>query len=313
MLSARIQMRRKDFQHDAVAIASLTLADLKQAEKEESSHMMISNPQVKVLCKHVFAASGRVKGSDKMRASYRGQVWETCLKLRGPSLWLTINPSDLHDPIVQLFAGKEIDMDDFNAKLGPDSSRRAANVAHNPYAALKYFFFVINTVLSTLFGITVSKDHVSTEPGILGHVLGYFGVVEAQGHSTLHVHMLLWLEDAPNAEEMHTLLETEQFRQWIRNFIRHNIKAHVDGLDDEMIKLMPREAQLAYSHPPNPDDDKWIENFLDKLRQVVRSQQIHTCTRMTCLHFNKHGRLTCKCRVLQLALKGLGEASKSLR
>ena len=58
MLSAHIQMRRKDFQCDAVAIASLTLADLKQAEKEELSHVMISNPQVKALRKHVFAASG---------------------------------------------------------------------------------------------------------------------------------------------------------------------------------------------------------------------------------------------------------------
>lgn len=150
-----------------------------------------------------------------MRASYRGQVWGTCLMLRGPSLWLTINPCDLHDPIMQLFAGEEIDMDQFNAKLGPDSSHRAANVAQDPYAAAKFFFFIINTVLSTLFGIEVSKDHVYSQPGLLGRITDYFGVVEAQGRGTLHVHMLLWLEDAPNAEEMHLLLQRESFRERI--------------------------------------------------------------------------------------------------
>ncbi|KAF8119739.1 hypothetical protein EV363DRAFT_1145398, partial [Boletus edulis] len=140
LLSARIQMNRRDFEHDAVAISSLTMADLKQAEKEEAEHLPISNPRVKLLRKHVFTCSGRVKGSDKTRASYRGQIWGTCLRLRGPSLWITINPCDIHDPIVQIFAGEEINMDDFNATLGPDSHRRASNVAHDPYAATKYFF-----------------------------------------------------------------------------------------------------------------------------------------------------------------------------
>lgn len=164
------------------------------------------------------------------------------------------------------------------------------------YAAAKFFFFIINTVLSTLFGIEVSKDHVYSQPGLLGRITGYFGVVEAQGRGTLHVHMLLWLEDAPNAEEMHLLLQRESFRERIREFIKENIRAHVDGLDEETIKVMPREAQLAYSRPPNPDEQDWTEQFTDKLCRVVRSQQIHTCTRMTCLRYNKHGRLTCKRR-----------------
>jgi hypothetical protein len=35
------------------------------------------------------------------------------LKLCGPSLWITINPNDLHNPIAQIFIGEEIDMDKF--------------------------------------------------------------------------------------------------------------------------------------------------------------------------------------------------------
>lgn len=157
------------------------MGDLKQAEKEEALHVLISDGCVKILHKHVFAASGHVRGSDKMHISYCGQVWGMCLILQELSLWLTINPCDLHDPIVQLFAGEEIDMDQFNARLGPDSSHRAANITHDPYAAARFFFYIINTVLLTLFSIEVSKDHIYSELGLLGCVLGYFGMVEAQG------------------------------------------------------------------------------------------------------------------------------------
>ncbi|KAF9238950.1 hypothetical protein BU15DRAFT_88188 [Melanogaster broomeanus] len=180
---------------------------------------------------------------------------------RGPLLWLTINP---------FLAGEQIDMDKFNAKLGPD----------NPYAAAKYFFFSINTILRTLFGINTTKDQVHTCMGLIGRICAYFG--------TLHIHMLLWLENTPNAEQMHRLLESSDFRQHMCKYIKVNICAHVDGLDDASINTMPCETQLAYSRPLNPDDC---------LRHVVHSQQIHTCTQATCLHYNKHGHLVCKCQI----------------
>ncbi|KAF8123280.1 hypothetical protein EV363DRAFT_1180385, partial [Boletus edulis] len=140
--------------------------------------MPISNPRVKALRKHLFTSGGRVRGSDNMRASYRGQIWGTCLRLCGPSLWITINPCDIHDPILQVFAGEQIDMDKFNAALGPDYAKRASNVAKDPYAAGKYFFFSIDAIMQHLFGVNTTKDHVHTQIGLLGHVSAYFGVVE---------------------------------------------------------------------------------------------------------------------------------------
>ncbi|KAF8120374.1 hypothetical protein EV363DRAFT_1190782, partial [Boletus edulis] len=140
--------------------------------------MPISNPRVKTLRKHLFTSGGRVTGSDKMRASYRGQIWGTCLRLRGPSLWITINPCDIHDPILQVLAGEQIDMDKFDTMLGPDSARRAFNVTHDPYAAAKFFFFSIDAIMQHLFGINTTKYQVHTQMGLLGHISAYFGVVE---------------------------------------------------------------------------------------------------------------------------------------
>ncbi|KIN98994.1 hypothetical protein M404DRAFT_156273, partial [Pisolithus tinctorius Marx 270] len=163
MRSARLQMQRKDFERDALA------------------HQRITNARVRALHHHVTAANGRVEGSDNARARYRGMIWGTCLVFGGPSLWLTINPVDIHDPIVQVFAGEEIDMDNFNSSLGPDSNHCAENIASNPYAAALFFNFIIHQVLDTLFGIQKRGSRTTSHMGVLGRLSAYFGVVEAQG------------------------------------------------------------------------------------------------------------------------------------
>ncbi len=168
--SAWLQMTQNHFERDVLALNSLTVADFIQAEKEEEAHVWITNSCMNTLQKHVFTSIGRMKGSDNMQALYWGQIWGTCLHLRGPSLWMTINPTDIHDPIVQILAGEEIDMDNFDANVGPDASKWAFNVAHNPYAATQFFFFIINVVLNTLFAINTTQDRVRSGLGLLGKV-----------------------------------------------------------------------------------------------------------------------------------------------
>ncbi|KAG2029220.1 hypothetical protein BDR03DRAFT_936868 [Suillus americanus] len=172
--SARIQMRRKDFECNAFIINSLTVADLRQAEKEEADNKFISNPQVRILWKHVFATSGRVVGSDNARAWYCGQMWGTCLCLHGPSLWMTINPSDTHDPIAQAFAGEIINLDDFDPHA-------AQNIARDPFTAVKYFFFIIKAILLHLFQINTTSHQVHSEMGVLGQISRYLKLLRRKG------------------------------------------------------------------------------------------------------------------------------------
>ena len=129
----------------------------------------------------------------------------------------------MHDPIAQVFAGEEIDLDSFNALLGPSKETRARNIAMDPYAAAKFFHFIIQTTLETLFGVSVTSYQVHSSEGIFGIVSAYFGVVESQIQATLHLHILLWLLNAPSMEKMHALLHSEVFQQRIRNFIQDNI------------------------------------------------------------------------------------------
>ncbi len=243
----------------------------------------------------MHATAGRVQGSDQARYQWRSQIWATSIYLNPPSLWLTINPCDLHDPIAQAFAGEEIDLDNFIATAGPSKEKRAQNIAADPYAAAKFFHFLIRAILQALFGVDATRYQVKSGSGILGRVSAYFGTVESQGRGSLHLHMLVWLKDAPNADEMHDLLKSESFRELIRAYIRANLRAYVPGLEStDSVKNIPNETEIAYSRPPNPDEDDYDNQLVEFEQRVVRAKQVHTCAPRCCLIFDKYGRLKCK-------------------
>jgi len=52
---------------------------------------------------------------------------------------------------------------------------------------------------------------IDWKEGIFGKIQSYIGMVEVQGRGTLHLYILLWLKNAPNAMEMKTALKSENF------------------------------------------------------------------------------------------------------
>lgn len=296
--SARLQMKRRTFERDAQMLSSLTAEKLKRAEEEEEKGLPISDPVVRLLRQHIYATGGRVTGSDQSRYQLRSQIWATSIMLNAPSLWITINPCDLHDPIAQVFAGENIDLDEFDAKLGPSKEKRAQNIAADPYAAAKFFHFLIKTIFETIFGIEVGPQRIETKPGIFGYVSAYFGVVKSQGRGSLHLHLLLWLRNTPPMEEIARLLEKEEFRQRVKTFINANIRAYLPGLESgESIREIPNDVEVAYSRPPKPDSADYVEKVVDLERRVARAKNLHTCGYRQCLIPTKKG-FTCKRRAL---------------
>ena len=93
----------------------------------------------------------------KHGTSCKVKIWSTSITLNPASLWITINPCDLHDPIAQVFCGEEIDLDQFIAAMGPSKETRAHNITLDPHSAAKFFHFMIETILRTLFGVERSK------------------------------------------------------------------------------------------------------------------------------------------------------------
>jgi hypothetical protein len=167
----------------------LTPADLSFAAGEESRKVPFSNPAVRALRKHVSAVRAKVMGTDESQIKIRRQIWSTIV-VRGPlSLWITINPSDTHDPIAQVLAGVDIDLDEFVASTGPDGENRSHWIASDPHAASEFFHFIINAVIEELFGIkgrTHQRKKVVRTEAIFGKVASHIGTVEAQNRGTLH-------------------------------------------------------------------------------------------------------------------------------
>ncbi|KAF8226911.1 hypothetical protein L208DRAFT_1299605, partial [Tricholoma matsutake] len=88
-----------------------------------------------------------VIGTDKSHTQIQSQIWSTSVMRGPPLLWLTINPSDTHDPIAQFFAGHDIDMDNFSPTDGLDRCDHTLNVAADPYTAAKFFHFMVRLIL----------------------------------------------------------------------------------------------------------------------------------------------------------------------
>lgn len=291
--SAVLQMKKSTFQRNMALIATLKPSDLIIASQEEMRNVRFSNPAVRALRLELQAVRTKVKGTDESQFIVRSKIWGMNLLFNPPCLWITINPADTQDPIAQIFAGMEIDMDNFCNTAGPDHKDRAINIASDPHASATYFHFIIKCVLEILFGIKkLPNGKFDRTYGALGKVQGYIGTVEAQGRGTLHLHTLIWLKDAPNAEEMKLALKSEEFRKKMTDYIKQVIRADLDGRTDEEVKAARKVPRVSYSRPVDPRTSA-PKDIKEREMLLARALQYHKCSADACLKVVK-GTIKCK-------------------
>jgi hypothetical protein len=99
-----------------------------------------------------------------------------------PVIWLTINPSDLQNPLVLLLAGV-----DYSAAFLSSTTATVyqAVATSNPMAVAQFFHYTCKVVLDGLLATQ------SNRPSILGDVSNYFGIVETNGQGMLHLYALI--------------------------------------------------------------------------------------------------------------------------
>ncbi|KAF7305862.1 ATP-dependent DNA helicase [Mycena chlorophos] len=255
-------LQRHYFSISRAAFLRLRPAHFHAASQEEAQKRPISNPVIRALRQQLTSVRARVQGTDESRISIRAQVWGMTLRYNPPSIWATINLSDTGDPIAQVLAGVEIDLDRFVASAGPNSTSRSKTIAADPFAAAQFFHETVNVILQELFGITATVN-------------GYIGTVEAQARGTLHLHILIWLEGAPTATMMRDALKSEEFRAKMRTFIRQNIRAHIRGTTGADVLDIPVEPNIAYSRPEDPRLPNHEVRAAAAERRIARAVQPH--------------------------------------
>jgi len=149
-----------------------------------------------------------------------------------------------------------------------------------------------------LFQIRITAaGRIASALGVLGRVSAYIGVTESQGRGTLHLHALLWLSGAPSSQRLEELLQSEEFRERVRLFLRSNCRASFDDIDTvQDLDAIRSSSDVAYSRPANPRSPRYDEEGAELEKRVACTKQRHKCSMATCLRTTSSGALVCKQR-----------------
>ena len=128
-------------------------------------------------------------------------------------------------------------------------------------------------------------------------VEGYVGSVEAQGHGTLHLHMLLWLRGALTPLKMRGLLQTKGFKhQW--TFFCINLRQSETAiLESENGELVLHNQLKDYSERGRELEDY---SFLDFLLNTYPERKCMDNLWNQRVHFIEGSGCECQAQVVHL-------------
>ncbi|TDL14714.1 hypothetical protein BD410DRAFT_733689, partial [Rickenella mellea] len=159
----------------------------------------------------------------------------------------------------------------------------------------------------------------SAHSGLWGDTKAYYGTVEQQGRLTLHLHLLLWIENALSPQQIRDRLLNgdSKFQTQIVSYLESLeqgsfLQGSIESVRDS---VNSKSSLRSYQNPtetlPNPppsgcgeekcnknckncaERKTWWEFFQSTVDDLLLKSNVHTCRRTSCLK-NKYG--TCKAR-----------------
>jgi hypothetical protein len=288
-VSARVRL--PVFAAVAGQLGGITEDEVQQALQAMSApgRLENANERVRGLLRQLRIVGSAVPGSQFARAALRTKITSLIVAEGFPLFFMTVNPADLHHPLLLLLAGQRLDLDTDAPDL-PPLVERARVVASDPVAAARFFDTFVKAVLSSLV-------HV------LGPVRAHFGTVEAQGRGSLHLHLLVWIDGYTSPTAIAARLKGyPDFAARVVRRIADTISESVPPslwADDAAAPaaappdLSPSDASQPVDDapaaaaaragprhpstvlPPDPDDDDFDLLWPDDLRGLVLHMQMH--------------------------------------
>ncbi|CAF4030657.1 unnamed protein product, partial [Rotaria magnacalcarata] len=156
-------------------------------------------------------------GSAHSRSALRTKTHSLCFNLGLPSLFVAINPADIHSAVALYFAGVDLDLDRVLPEVLRTSYERAQIIATHPVATTKFFNCLIKSILKCL-----------VLGGVLGQTKAYFGTVESQGRGSLHLHLLIWLKHEYTPAQLKENIQNQDFRDNLLKYLEDVVKEDLD-------------------------------------------------------------------------------------
>src|SRR5438045_337225 len=219
-LGNTLLVKRQDWMSTKEDITSLTVDQLQDAAKSVANGQSIDNPIIQRLQRDLTTIGMRVPESFSQKLKMRSKIRGLITRYGMPAFWMTINPSDLRNPLVLILAGVECPE---HILSRTNAAIRHATATSNPVAVAQFFNHICKGIFKSLL-----RSHTG-EIGILGEVENYFGVVETNGRGMLHLHALIWLTGNFAFDSLrHRLLQDNTFANKMMHYLESIILQSID-------------------------------------------------------------------------------------
>src|SRR6266480_6515112 len=163
--------KRQNWRSTKSDIESLTVEQLQDAARAVANGQMINNPTIKRLLRDLTSIGTPVPQSFSQKLKLQSQIRSLLVRNGTADIWITINPSDLRNPLVLHLAGVECPQD---AHPTANAAIRNATATSNPVAVAQFFHHTCKGIFDGLLRSNTGQI------GILRQVSNHFGVVETK-------------------------------------------------------------------------------------------------------------------------------------
>ena len=139
--NASLIASRPYFRDVAVDLQALTSKEIEAALINISKKKLtpVNNPRISSLLKQIKTVGGNVMGSAYSRTTLRTKIHSLIFNQGLPSIFMTINPADIHSRVALYFAGVDLDLDKILPSKIPSTYERAQIIATHPVATARFF------------------------------------------------------------------------------------------------------------------------------------------------------------------------------
>ena len=109
----KIHTRSRYWSTTEQLLQSLTSVQLNEAASQIEQYQPITNPSVKALLRAVNRVGANALGSDAKRFHMFSELKSSVVYYGLPVIYLTLNPAERYSPLSLLYAGEEIDIQNF--------------------------------------------------------------------------------------------------------------------------------------------------------------------------------------------------------
>lgn len=195
------------------------MASIKSMKENKDRDLTTGKKDIAKVIKNTTIIGAKLTGSVYQRGGCRNEILGLVTNLNLPNLFITINPSDITNPIVAFWKAEtdptamQFNLDNLDDGDYPEQHDRALLVANDPVLPAQFFDTVINAFLESFLGFEEPardpRDKSALKRGkLLNETLftgsgsrglkGFYGTVECQGRGSLHLHLLVWLAGLPS-------------------------------------------------------------------------------------------------------------------